>query len=157
MIVSCALREDRKAESMSERHRLLCCAVHLEYMNTAETVKQCREKLQCTKGAYLPELFGSGIDFCSFVLSFWVSLSSRSRMSTYCLYWFMSHGMPAEQSSSVFTPPHVECIQDSLLHVLGLCLSMSVLKQSYSQQDSPAEALDSIKGTCHCRHSCYHP
>ena len=35
------------------------------------------------------------MDCCSFVLSFWVSLSSRSRMSTYCLYVLMSQGMPA--------------------------------------------------------------
>lgn len=35
------------------------------------------------------------MDCCSFVLSLWVSLSSRSRMSTYCLYVLMSQGMPA--------------------------------------------------------------
>ena len=47
----------------------------------------------------LPEVLGSGMEFCSLVRSFWVSLSSRSRMSTYCLYLFMSQGMPARGNS----------------------------------------------------------
>ena len=51
----------------------------------------------------LPEVLGSGMEFCSLVRSFWVSFSSRSRMSTYCLYLFMSQGMPAHGSRHSIT------------------------------------------------------